>query len=62
MLAQKHSSVFHTGVIGFGPRKLPPENTIEKEVVTLNRILLMDVIKVRILIKLLLKKKNNTFK
>lgn len=46
MLAQRHSSVFHAGVIGHGPRKLPPENPINKEVITLNKILLIDVIKV----------------
>ncbi|XP_076180595.1 integrator complex subunit 5 omd isoform X2 [Ptiloglossa arizonensis] len=45
MLAQKHSSVFHAGVIGHGPRKPPPENTIDKEIITLNKMLLMDVIK-----------------
>ncbi|XP_012524934.1 integrator complex subunit 5 isoform X2 [Monomorium pharaonis] len=45
MLAQRHSSVFHAGVIGHGPRRLPPENTIDKEVVALNTMLLVDVIK-----------------
>ncbi|CAL7942676.1 unnamed protein product [Xylocopa violacea] len=45
MLAQKHSSVFHAGVIGHGPRRPPPENTIDKEIITLNKILLIDVIK-----------------
>ncbi|OAD58560.1 Integrator complex subunit 5 [Eufriesea mexicana] len=45
MLAQKHSSVFHAGVIGHGPRKPPPENTIDKETIALNKILLIDVIK-----------------
>lgn len=46
MLAQRHSSVFHAGVIGQGPRKPPPENNIDKEIITLNSTLLMDVIKV----------------
>ncbi|XP_076653027.1 integrator complex subunit 5 omd [Halictus rubicundus] len=45
MLAQKHSSVFHAGVIGHGPRKPPPENTTDKEIIALNKMLLMDVIK-----------------
>ncbi|XP_076236302.1 integrator complex subunit 5 omd isoform X2 [Calliopsis andreniformis] len=45
MLAQKHSSVFHAGVIGHGPRKPPPKNSIDKEIIVLNKILLMDVIK-----------------
>ncbi|KAL6431054.1 hypothetical protein ACFW04_007061 [Cataglyphis niger] len=45
MLAQRHSSVFHAGVIGHGPRKLLPENSIDKETLTLNKMLLMDVIK-----------------
>ncbi|XP_024943698.1 integrator complex subunit 5 [Cephus cinctus] len=45
MLAQRHSSVFHAGVIGQGPRKPPPDNTLDKETITLNSMLLMDVIK-----------------
>lgn len=45
MLAQKHSSVFHAGVIGHGPRRPPPENTIDREVISLNKILLVDAIK-----------------
>ncbi|XP_043602647.1 integrator complex subunit 5 isoform X1 [Bombus pyrosoma] len=45
MLAQKHSSVFHAGVIGHGPRRPPPENNIDKEIIALNKILLIDVIK-----------------
>lgn len=49
MLAQKHSSVFHAGVIGHGPRRPPPENTIDKEIIALNKILLIDVIKVKFL-------------
>lgn len=49
MLAQKHSSVFHAGVIGHGPRRPPPENTIDKEIISLNKILLVDVIKVKFL-------------
>lgn len=48
MLAQRHSSVFHAGVIGLGPRKPPPENRIDHETITLNTTLLMDAIKVRI--------------
>ena len=51
MLAQRHSSVFHAGVIGHGPRKPPSENTIDKEIITLNSTLLMDVIKVNLLYK-----------
>lgn len=47
MLAQKHSSVFHAGVIGHGPRRPPPENNIDKEIIALNKILLIDVIKVK---------------
>ncbi|KAK1117511.1 hypothetical protein K0M31_016544 [Melipona bicolor] len=45
MLAQKHSSVFHAGVIGHGPRRPPPQNNIDKEIIALNKILLIDVIK-----------------
>ncbi|KAL0106307.1 hypothetical protein PUN28_016197 [Cardiocondyla obscurior] len=45
MLAQRHSSVFHAGVIGHGPRRLPPENSINKEIIALNKTLLIDVIK-----------------
>ncbi|XP_058797109.1 integrator complex subunit 5 [Phymastichus coffea] len=45
ILAQRHSSVFHAGIIGHGPRKLPLDNNIDKEIVTLNKTLLMDVIK-----------------
>lgn len=46
MLAQKHSSVFHAGVIGHGPRKPPPENAVDTETINLNKMLLVDVIKV----------------
>jgi len=46
MLAQRHSSVFHAGVIGHGPRRPPPENSINKEIIALNKMLLIDVIKV----------------
>lgn len=49
MLAQKHSSVFHAGVIGHGPRRPMPENAIDTEIIVLNKILLIDVIKVRLL-------------
>ncbi|KAJ8666827.1 hypothetical protein QAD02_008489 [Eretmocerus hayati] len=45
MLAQRHSSVFHAGIIGQGPRKLPPDNKLDKEIVNLNDTLLMDLIK-----------------
>ncbi|XP_020294482.1 integrator complex subunit 5 isoform X2 [Pseudomyrmex gracilis] len=45
MLAQRHSSVFHAGVIGHGPRRLPPENLIQEEIINLNTMLLIDVIK-----------------
>lgn len=48
MLAQKHSSVFHAGVIGQGPRKPPPENSLDKETIALNSTLLVDAIKVNI--------------
>lgn len=47
MLAQRHSSVFHAGVIGHGPRRPSPENLINKEVIAVNRMLLIDVIKVK---------------
>lgn len=47
MLAQRQCSVFHAGIIGNGPRKLPPENPLDKETITLNRTLLMDAIKVQ---------------
>jgi len=46
MLAQRHSSVFHAGVIGHGPRKPPPKNLIDKKTIILNKMLLIDVIKV----------------
>lgn len=46
MLTQRHSSVFHAGVIGHGPRKPPPENSIVKEIINLNQTLLINVIKV----------------
>ncbi|XP_043288264.1 integrator complex subunit 5 [Venturia canescens] len=45
LLAQKHSSVFHAGVIGQGPRKPPPENCLDKETIALNSTLLVDAIK-----------------
>ncbi|EFN88542.1 Integrator complex subunit 5 [Harpegnathos saltator] len=45
MLAQRHSSVFHAGVIGHGPRRPSPENAIEKEIIASNKMLLIDVIK-----------------
>ncbi|XP_032683314.1 integrator complex subunit 5 isoform X1 [Odontomachus brunneus] len=45
MLAQRHSSVFHAGVIGHGPRRPPPENSVDKEIIAVNKILLIDVIK-----------------
>ncbi|XP_011638969.1 integrator complex subunit 5 [Pogonomyrmex barbatus] len=45
MLAQRHSSVFHAGVIGQGPRRPPLENLIDKEIISLNKMLLIDVIK-----------------
>ncbi|XP_072762301.1 integrator complex subunit 5 [Anoplolepis gracilipes] len=45
MLAQRHSSVFHAGVIGHGPRKPLQENSIDKETIALNKMLLIDVIK-----------------
>ena len=47
MLAQRHSSVFHAGVIGHGPRRPLPENSIDKETIALNKMLLIDVIKVK---------------
>lgn len=46
MLAQRNSSVFHAGVIGHGPRRPPPENNLDKGIITLNKMLLIDVIKV----------------
>ncbi|XP_008210247.1 integrator complex subunit 5 [Nasonia vitripennis] len=45
ILAQRHSSVFHAGIIGQGPRKLAPDNNIDKEIIKLNNTLLTDVIK-----------------
>jgi len=54
MLAQRHSSVFHAGVIGHGPRRLPPENSINKEIIALNKMLLIDVIKVKNPIKFII--------
>lgn len=45
MLAQRHSSVFHAGVIGHGPRRPSSENSIDKETIALNKMLLIDVIK-----------------
>ncbi|XP_012270853.1 integrator complex subunit 5 [Orussus abietinus] len=45
MLAQRHSSVFHAGVIGQGPRKPPPENKFDKETIILNKMLLVETIK-----------------
>ncbi|XP_063988292.1 integrator complex subunit 5 [Diachasmimorpha longicaudata] len=45
MLAQRHSSVFHAGVIGDGPRRAPPENPFDKDTVSMNSILLLDAIK-----------------
>lgn len=47
MLAQRHSSVFHAGVIGHGPRRPSSENSIDKETIALNKMLLIDVIKVK---------------
>lgn len=47
MLAQRHSSVFHAGVIGHGPRRPLPENSVDKEIIAVNKILLIDVIKVK---------------
>lgn len=45
ILAQRHSSVFHAGIIGQGPRKFTPDNNVDKELMKLNETLLMDVIK-----------------
>lgn len=45
MLAQRHSSVFHAGIIGDGPRKAPPENPFDKDTISMNSILLLDAVK-----------------
>ncbi|XP_015116188.1 integrator complex subunit 5 [Diachasma alloeum] len=45
MLAQRHSSVFHAGVIGEGPRRAVPENPFDKDTISMNSILLLDAIK-----------------
>lgn len=46
ILAQRHSSVFHAGIIGQGPRKFISNINIDKENLKLNNTLLMDLIKV----------------
>lgn len=45
MLAQRHSSVFHAGVIGHGPRKTLVNQSQEPDTVTHNTQLLIEVIK-----------------
>jgi integrator complex subunit 5 len=45
MLAQRHSSVFHAGVIGYGPRKTLPNKSQEPDTVTHSTQLLIEVIK-----------------
>ncbi|KDR16305.1 Integrator complex subunit 5, partial [Zootermopsis nevadensis] len=45
MLAQRHSSVFHTGVIGYGPRKTQPNLSQDPDTVTRCTQLLIEVIK-----------------
>ncbi|XP_034942928.1 integrator complex subunit 5-like [Chelonus insularis] len=45
MLAQRHSSVFHAGVIGQGPRRNIAQNNFSKEIIDLNSLLLLDTIK-----------------
>uniref|UniRef100_A0A0C9QQX7 INTS5 protein n=2 Tax=Fopius arisanus TaxID=64838 RepID=A0A0C9QQX7_9HYME len=45
MLAQRHSSVFHAGVIGEGPRRSVPENSFDKDTISMNSVLLVDAIK-----------------
>jgi integrator complex subunit 5 len=45
MLAQRHSSVFHAGVIGDGPRKTFPNKAPELDTVMHRIQLLIEVIK-----------------
>lgn len=45
ILAQRHSSVFHAGIIGQGPRQLTPNTTGSQDMISLNNTLLLDVIK-----------------
>lgn len=45
MLAQRHSSVFHAGVIGEGPRRSVPQNNFDNDTISFNSLLLMDAIK-----------------
>ncbi|XP_008547533.1 integrator complex subunit 5 [Microplitis demolitor] len=45
MLAQRHSSVFHAGIIGEGPRRSVPENNFDKDTIDFNSLLLLDAIK-----------------
>ncbi|XP_069703249.1 integrator complex subunit 5 isoform X2 [Periplaneta americana] len=45
MLAQRHSSVFHAGVIGHGPRKTLPNKSLQPDSVTHSTQLLIEVIK-----------------
>lgn len=45
MLAQRHSSVFHAGVIGHGPRKTLANQSQEPDTVTHNTQLLIEAIK-----------------
>jgi integrator complex subunit 5 len=45
MLAQRHSSVFHAGVIGDGPRKTLPNKSPEPDTVMHRTQLLIEVIK-----------------
>ncbi|XP_014211937.1 integrator complex subunit 5 [Copidosoma floridanum] len=45
ILAQRHSCVFHAGIIGHGPRKSDAHNIINREYIVLNSMLLVDLIK-----------------
>lgn len=45
MLAQRHSSVFHAGVIGDGPRKTVPNKSPQLDTVMHRTQLLIEVIK-----------------
>lgn len=45
ILAQRHSSVFHAGIIGQGPRQMTPNTNENKDIISLNNTLLLDVLK-----------------
>lgn len=45
MLAQRHSSVLHAGVIGEGPRRFVAKNNYDNDTIAFNNLLLLDAIK-----------------